>query len=169
MIKTFYILLCLSLPTLYLPGPAISNEMDEEPMPNITGQVTFLYYTDLASASNFESAAEFYGGVLGLEVAHDLGWARLYAVSDTATVGIVKDGSGYHAATNGEKPVMLSIITDDVDGWFARLQEAGVTILSPLKPLETKLKSGNSPDRAPVRGFLVEDPGGYTVEIFTWL
>lgn len=158
-VRTLYILLFLGVPILAAPLTAGGDEMEKVPMPEITGQVTFLYYADL------EEASRFYGEVLGLKIIHNLGWARLYAVSDTATVGIVEDGHGYHAAVPGEKPVMLSIVTEDVDGWYTRLKATDVTILSPLKPLDPKRDS----DRAPVRGFLVEDPGGYTVEFFTWL
>lgn len=158
-LRALYILLFMCPPILAAPAMADGEEMDQRSIPAITGQVTFFYYKDL------DRAAAFYGETLGLKLTLDLGWARLYAVSETATVGIVEDGPGYHAATEGDKPVMLSIVTDDVDGWYARLSGAGVTILSHLKPLET---NGNS-NRAPVRAFLVEDPGGYTIEFFTWL
>ena len=73
------------------------------------------------------------------------------------------DGRGFHAVAE-DKPVMLSIVTDDVDGWYRLLVDSNVVIRTELRPDDQKA----APDRAPVRGFVVEDPGGYTVEFFSW-
>ncbi|MEO1201816.1 MAG: amidohydrolase family protein [Pseudomonadota bacterium] len=123
----------------------------------IDGTITFFYYKDL------ESAAAFYGDLLGLDATMDADWVKIFQVSTTSSVGLVKDGQGFHPAAD-DKPAMLSIITDDVDAWYRKLVDAGVKILKGLPPAG----SPTDPDRAPVRGFIAEDPGGYTVEFFTW-
>ena len=53
---------------------------------------------------------------------------------------------------------MVSIVTSDVDGWYARV--ADNPSVRKLKPVA---------DRGPIRSFMLEDPGGYTVEFFQWL
>ena len=49
---------------------------------------------------------------------------------------------------------------DDVDRWFNRLQEAGVNIMSDLRPLFEK--------RPGPYGFLIQDPNGYVVKLFKY-
>jgi len=123
----------------------------------IKGTITFFYYKDL------DSAASFYRDTLGLEATMDVDWVKIFQVSATSSVGLVQDGRGFHSAAN-DKPAMLSIVTEDVDTWYQRLVNADVTILKALPPAG----SPTDPDRAPVRGFIAEDPGGYTVEFFRW-
>lgn len=123
----------------------------------INATIAFFYYKDL------ESAASFYRDVVGLEATMDVDWVKIFQVSPTSSVGLVQDGKGFHPAAD-DKPAMLSIVTDDVDAWYQRLVDADVTILKALPPVG----SPTDPDRAPVRGFIAEDPGGYTVEFFAW-
>ena len=123
----------------------------------IDATVTFFYYKDL------DAAARFYSDVLGLKATTDMGWVKIFQVSATSSVGLVQDGRGFHAVAD-DKPAMLSIVTDDVDAWYQELVDAGVPILKDLPPAESEL----DPNPAPVRGFVAEDPGGYTIEFFTW-
>ena len=120
-------------------------------LPSIDSQVTFLYYADVPAA------AQFYKGTLGLEKTFDEGWVQIYRVSSTAYVGLVDETRGAHRASES-KPVMLSIVTTEIDAWYGHLRTSGVKILS---------EPSNS-SSVPVRAFLVEDPGGYTVEFFQW-
>lgn len=119
--------------------------------PSIDAQVTFLYYADV------DAAAAFYEGVLGLEKTFDEGWVKIYRVSGEASVGLVDETRGIHRASDA-KPVSLSIVTSEVDAWYAHLREAGVTITSEL----------SASTQVPIRAFVAEDPGGYTVEFFEW-
>jgi predicted enzyme related to lactoylglutathione lyase len=120
--------------------------------PAPTAQVTFLYYDDV------DAAARFYETLLGLEKTHDESWVKFYAVTETASVGLVDAARGYHRSST-DKPVMLSLVTDDVESWFEHVVREGATI---LKPLDAEDAGGF------IRAFLVEDPGGYTVEVFEW-
>ena len=82
------------------------------------------YYDDLAAAE------EFYGTVLGLDKTQDFGWAKFFRVSAGAEVGIVKSGPGAYHTAQRNNAVMLSIVTTDVDAWYARLKAAkGVRFL----------------------------------------
>ena len=92
-----------------------------------------------------------------MEKTYDANRARIYRTSASSYVGLVEQGSGYHEASD-DKPVMLSLVTDALDEWYKKLVAADVTVLSELA----------DSSRAPVRAFMVEDPGGYTVEFFQW-
>lgn len=123
----------------------------DQSFPSIDSQVVFLYYSDVDEASSF------YEGTLGLEKTFDEGWVKIYQTSSNSYVGLVDETRGSHR-TSASKPVMLSIVTPEVDAWYEHLRQGGVTILSDVSDSES----------VPVRAFLVEDPGGYTVEFFQW-
>ena len=125
--------------------------------PSINSTVTFFYYKDL------NAAATFYRDIIGLDATMDLEWVKIFRVSATSSIGLVQDGRGFHPVSE-DKPAMLSIVTDDVDAWYQKLVDTDVPILKALPPAD----SPTDPDRAPVRGFIAEDPGGYTVEFFAW-
>ncbi|MFQ5742292.1 MAG: VOC family protein [Acidobacteriota bacterium] len=119
--------------------------------PSIDSQVVFLYYRDI------NAAADFYGRTLGLEQTFDRGWVKIYETSASSYVGLVDEARGMHQVAES-KPVMLSIVTTEVDAWHRYLEAEGVPISSGL----------NDSADAPIRSFVVKDPGGYTVEFFQW-
>lgn len=121
--------------------------------------VVFFYYEDL------DAARAFYAQRLGLEPTLEMEWVTIYRIGPGSSVGLVKDGRGYHRVAE-DRPAMLSIVIDDVDGWYKHLRAAGVSVLS-SPPSEEEL-AARGEDAPPIRGFLVEDPGGYTVEFFSW-
>ncbi len=137
-----------------MPAMAADHVTDRAPL---DATITFFYYDDLPAA------AAFYEDLLGLDKTMNAEWVKIYRITSTSSVGLVQNGKGYHSVSE-DKPAMLSIVTDDVDAWYTRLSAADVTILSELRPADV----APSPDSAPVRGFIVADPGGYTVEFFTW-
>jgi lactoylglutathione lyase len=110
--------------------------------------ITFLYYTDLAEAM------AFYEEVLGLDLAIDQGWCKIYGVSPGGYVGLVDESRGYHRVS-ADKPVMVCMRVDDVDAWYRYLVEAGGEPLGAPK---------DSPELG-IRAFLCLDPGGYVLEI----
>lgn len=120
--------------------------------------ITFFYYEDITPA------AKFYEEVLQLQKTMDENWVKIYRISATSSVGIVLEGSGFHSVSR-DKPVMLSIVTKDVDAWYERMTSYNAVVVSPLPAPGEE----GDPDDPPVRGFVVEDPGGYTIEFFTWL
>ena len=117
----------------------------------ITGQVVFLYYADL------EEAARLYESVMGFRRTYSLDWVKIYETNQGASIGIVDEKKGFLKEAK-DKPVMLSWVTDDVDGWYRYLKEKGV---------EIKTEPKDTPETG-IRAFIFSDPGGYTLEFFAW-
>ena len=111
-----------------------------------------LYYEDL------DAATRFYGETLGLEKTFDWDWIRFYRTGPSSSVGIVREGGGAWHEAQPVNAVMLSLVTSDVDAWYARIRDKEDVVI--LKDID---------DGGGIRSFLLEDPGGYTVEFFEWL
>ena len=121
-------------------------------VPSLDSQVTMFYYGDITDA------ADFYGRILGLETSIDWDWVKFYRTGPSSNVGIVQQGDGAYHEARTDNAVMLSLVTSEVDAWYERLRDRDdVTILKPIG-------SGGG-----IRSFLLQDPGGYTVEFFQWL
>jgi catechol 2,3-dioxygenase-like lactoylglutathione lyase family enzyme len=119
--------------------------------PTTDSQVVMLYYADLAAADTF------YGEILGFEKTLDFGWVKFYQTSANGAVGLVAEGEGAWHRVQEKNAVMLSIVTTEVGAWFDMLrQKQGVVFLKEIE------------DSGGIRSFLIEDPGGYTVEFFQW-
>lgn len=110
--------------------------------------ITFFYYRDLAAA------CVFYEQVLGLTLAIDQGWSKIYRVADGAHIGLVDEARGMNKWAD-IKPVQFCIRTPDVDAWYQWCGQAGVTDLSDM--FEN--------DALGIRAFVFRDPEGYQIEI----
>ena len=122
--------------------------------PSIDSQIVMFYYDDLAAPT------EFYGKTLGLVQTQDFGWARFFQIVPGSEVGLVKAGPGAYYTPQARNAVMLSIVTSNVDAWYEKLKgQPGVDFIADLKTHEG----------APIRNFLIRDPGGYTIEVLQWL
>ena len=131
---------------------ARSREDNDDMRPTTDAQVVMFYYKDLTEADNF------YGNVLGLEKTLDDTWVKFYKTSSNGTVGLVAESDGAWHDAQEKNAVMLSIVTSEVDAWYQMLKRKdGVSFLKDIG------------DGGPIRSFLIEDPGGYTVEFFEWL
>jgi Glyoxalase/Bleomycin resistance protein/Dioxygenase superfamily len=120
----------------------------------LTGQVTFLYYKDLAAPR------KFYAEELGLVPYLDTEWVVLFHTASGATLGIVKVPNGHLSASMKRAAVMVSLVTDDVAAWYRKLsQDPNVHIVKALYDHPA----------VPIRAFEVEDPAGYPIEFFQWL
>ena len=129
---------------------------EEEPVPSpgINEQYTMLYYKDI------EAPRKFYGGLLGLNATMEDEWLSLYRLTPASYIGVIREGGGAWHKVQENNAVMISIVSDDVDGWYERIRQDGsVTILKEIYDNES----------VPIRAFLVQDPGGYTVEFFQWV
>jgi predicted enzyme related to lactoylglutathione lyase len=118
----------------------------------IQSQITFLYYQDLATI------APFYEDVMGFERVEDQGWAKIYRVNGNAYVGIVEGERGFHEPQE-RNAVLLTLVVNDVPGWYEHLKRQGVTLLSELQQRED----------IQIRCFFFQDPGGYTFEVQQFL
>jgi catechol 2,3-dioxygenase-like lactoylglutathione lyase family enzyme len=113
-------------------------------MPTFDAGITFCYTRDL------KRTALFYEQVLGLPLVLDQGGCRIYRVSQAAYFGFCERdevGSG--------KGIILTLVTDDVDGWYEKLSGSGV---------EFEKKPALNADYKIYHCFL-RDPNGYLVEI----
>ena len=108
--------------------------------------ITFFYYPDI------HAVAPFYENVLGFQLVLDQGLARIYRIADNSYFGIV-DGNRGHLRHQEKSAVLLTVVSEDVEGWHAKLTEAGVAGL-------TEMRRGNYCDH-----FFFEDPAGYAIEI----
>ncbi len=111
-------------------------------------QITFLYYRDLPAAM------AFYEQTLGLTLAIDQGWCKIYRVTDGGYVGLVDESRGSHRA-NPIKPVQICIRVADVDAWHA-----WITTRSP-----EGMSGPRSSTELNIRAFVFNDPEGYQIEI----
>jgi catechol 2,3-dioxygenase-like lactoylglutathione lyase family enzyme len=113
-------------------------------MPIADGQITFLPVTDLGVSR------PFYEGILGLELVVDQGTCLIFRVTGDAFVGICE-----HLEPIEGRSVILTIVTDDVDGWYRTITDAGWTV-------------GSAPehnDRYGIYHTFVHDPDGNWIEI----
>lgn len=113
-------------------------------MSGFDAHIAFLGTADLAAT------AEFYEDVLGLELALDQGTCRIYRVRDGAFIGFCARDT----APSGEG-VIVTLVTDDVDGWHARLAARGIVFEKP-PALNPKYQ---------IYHCFLRDPNGYLVEI----
>ncbi len=138
----------------FLYTAAAAKEEESVPSPGINEQYTMLYCNEL------EAPRKFYGGLLGLTSTMEDEWLSLYQLTPASYIGVIKQGENSWHKVQKKNAVMISIVTDDVDGWYERIrQDSSVMIL----------KEVNDNESVPIRAFLVQDPGGYTVEFFQWL
>ncbi|MGL4649440.1 MAG: VOC family protein [Caldilineaceae bacterium] len=129
--------------------------------PPITQQVTFLYTPNLAAVHGF------YAGLLGLEMVLDQGACRIYRATSsgaTAFLGFCTRGETLRPpeseATNASlQTVVLTLVSDDVDGWGAFLTARGVVLERP-----PQLNAAYN-----IYHLFVRDPDGRLVEIQRFL
>lgn len=118
----------------------------------VRATVLWLYYEEL------EPLQRFWEHLLGVELAVDQGWAKVYPVSPTGYLGLVDGARGLHEATD-EKAVTVSFLTRTIDAWHRRAVE---------QELELRGR-GITEERTRVRTFVAFDPGGYFLEWDTFL
>ena len=110
--------------------------------------ITFLYYRDLPGAM------QFYEDVMGLPLAIDQGWCKIYRICQAAHVGLVDENKGMHKWT-AVKPVQLCIRVPDVDDWYSYAKGKNLDGLSEF--FENRDLG--------IRAFVFNDTEGYQIEI----
>ena len=118
----------------------------------LSSQITFLYFKELTGP------AHFFEEILDLQKVDDQGFARIYRIAGGGFIGIVDEAHGYGDAPASQN-VLITLVTEDVHGWYQRLQAAGVAIDAAPAIHE----------KANVEGFFFEGPGGYAFEIQKFL
>lgn len=118
----------------------------------VQANIVWLYYRDVPAAQRF------YEDILGLTLAVDQGFAKVYQVSPTSFVGLVDETQGLHRASEA-KAVTVSFVTEQIDEWYQYLLSKGV-------PIRNLLRDAT---RHPTRGFVALDPEGYFLEFERFL
>lgn len=114
------------------------------------GKLGFEQQVVFLSVSNLDESTKFYGEQLGLRLARDQGTCRIFHLSGNSYVGICQG-----VTPEGHDGLTLTMISDDVDGWYKRLHSLKVKIKNPPKLNEKYM----------IYHFYLEDPDGYTIEI----
>lgn len=117
--------------------------------PVIEQQVTFL------AAGNLRATAAFYEQLLGLPLVLDQGVCRIYQVAGGAFLGFCE----HLPAADGEAPLILTLVSPDVDGWYQYLVGRGAEVAQ--RPVLNETYN--------IYHFFVRDPDGYLVEIQRFL
>ncbi|MBT5185765.1 MAG: hypothetical protein HOM01_03085, partial [Kordiimonadaceae bacterium] len=146
---------CTALPVQMDKGQTDRSLKGTMDLPKIDEQITMLYYSE----EDFAKAVDFYGQDLKLEATFDDVWVKIYKLTDTAFIGVVKDSDGGFHHPNKDSSVMVSIVSKGVDDWYGAIKNA--------KNIKIEHEIYDS-TTAPIRAFLIRDPGGYTVEFFEW-
>jgi catechol 2,3-dioxygenase-like lactoylglutathione lyase family enzyme len=116
----------------------------------IKATVLWLYSNDVHAMSNF------YDDVMGFDLVVDQGWAMIHQSSPSGFIGPVDGARGMHTWTE-DKAVMVSLLTTDIDGWFAHLGDEE----------DFAMRDGEigAESRAGARVFVGQDPDGYFIEL----
>ena len=113
--------------------------------PEITQQITFLH------AQNLEETRHFYADVLGLPLARDQGTCLIFQVTQDAYIGFCEHIEPLHPG----RKVILTLVSEDVDGWYAALKASGLNLIDP-PTFNPKYQ---------IYHFFLPDPNGYWIEI----
>lgn len=123
--------------------------------PVIDEHITFIY------TENLEQSARFYEQMMSLTLWLDQGSCRIYRLSSSSFLGICKaiETSKGKIVAGDQSNIIITIVTPEVDEWYAYLRAKGVQLLSsPMINAHYKIYH-----------FFVRDPNGYVIEIQRFL
>jgi enamine deaminase RidA (YjgF/YER057c/UK114 family) len=134
---------------LMFSGPLRAAAADH---PRIDAGVPFFYYSDL------NQAADWYENKLGLKKIADEDWVVIFALNPYSQIGLV-DATGGSLRPIEDKGALLSIETEDLEGWWERLKDVeGINMIHGIEVGAQGM----------IEEFRMTDPGGYIVEFFRW-
>ena len=108
-------------------------------------QITFLH------AENLETTQHFYTNLLGLPIVRDQGKCIIFKSTENAFLGFCEH---IEPISHGRR-VILTLVDDDVEGWYQVLSAKGAIIEGPPK----------SNQQYQIFHFFLKDPNGYWIEI----
>ena len=117
--------------------------MCDDSAPRFDQSVSFYYTTDLAQT------ARFWGDTIGLPEVLDQGTCKIYRVSTDGLIGFCQRDTVQVA------DVIITLVTDQVDLWYERLQKEGISF---------EKEPAFNP-RYKIYHCFFRDPNGYLVEI----
>lgn len=104
------------------------------------------------TTERMEESKQFYGGLLGLHLAMDMGWVATFVSPTNSTAQITLMGPSPALTPNPQ----ISIEVDDVDAVHAKAVELGLPIVHPL-----------TTEPWGVRRFFVRDPNGVVINVMS--
>lgn len=113
--------------------------------PEISQQITFLHAQDL------EDTRVFYANILGLQLAREQTNCLIFQVAQGAFLGFCEHIEPISAG----RKVILTLVSEDVDGWYEKLNDSGVQLMDP--PVANP--------KYDIYHFFILDPNGYWIEI----
>ena len=113
-------------------------------------QISWVY------CSNLEISHHFYAQTLELPLLRDEGSARVYSTTVGAAIGVCCAFKDRVVEPEGS---IISLVTADVNVWYKKLAESGVTTRGAPHVLE----------EFGVYTFFAEDPDGYVIEFQQFL
>lgn len=128
----------------------MSLQTAQRPVDGIVLAITFQYYRDLPAAM------AFYENILGLELAIDQGWSKIYKINGQAHVGLVDEARGMQKWAEA-KTVQLCLRVPNVDAWYDWAKANNVDGLT--VPRDSQ--------ELGIRAFVMSDPEGYQIEVQT--
>lgn len=108
-------------------------------------QITFLH------SQNLDLTLQFYTEVLGLPLVRDQEACLIFGVAENAYLGFCRH---IEPIPPGRR-VILTLVTDDVDGWYQRLKSRGADLVS----------QPEANAKFEIYHFFLKDPDGYWIEI----
>jgi len=108
-------------------------------------QITFL------QAQNLALTRQFYSKTLDLPLVRDQDACLIFGVAENAYLGFCR----HIEPMEPGRRVILTLVTDDVDGWYLRLISRGADLVS----------QPESNPKFNIYHFFLKDPNGYWVEI----
>jgi catechol 2,3-dioxygenase-like lactoylglutathione lyase family enzyme len=109
-------------------------------------QVVFFIFVD-----DLERSSAFYGETLGLKMVLDQGACRIYQAAPNSFLGVCS----HRKPPEDRSAVILTLVSDDVDGWSDYLLPFGLEFEKPPQLYE----------KFNIYHLFVRDPDGYLVEI----
>ncbi len=113
--------------------------------PLIDQQITFLHTRDL------RETRWFYSKILGLDLVRDQGTCLIFKTTDQSYLGFCEHIDPIEAS----RSVILTLVSEDVDDWYAKLKEKDAPILDAPK----------ANPKYNIYHFFLKDPNGYWIEI----
>lgn len=105
-------------------------------------------------SQDLKASQQFYQNILELELSRDQGVCLIFKVNEGGFIGFCN-----HLEVTENPNFIITIVTDDVDGVYEKLERANVT-------LESKPKLN---EKYQIYHFFARDPNGYKLEVQKFL
>jgi len=102
-------------------------------------------------AKSLDATRQFYTEMLALPLVRDQGSCLIFGVAENAYLGFCR----HIEPIEPGRRVILTLVTEDVDGWYKKLESYGADLVS----------QPESNPKFQIYHFFLKDPNGYWVEI----